>query len=143
MANAGKNDNGSQFLFTLSFTPDLQNKHTIFGKVTEYTIYNMLKLEEVLVNGNDRRLYSPRLIKTIILKNTFSDIIPRISSTGKNFNLLSLGEEAEEDEEEFVISKKFSGKGKSACDHLTDSKLSSQPAVEPPGLANQKKEGKS
>ncbi|OAD58213.1 Peptidyl-prolyl cis-trans isomerase CWC27 like protein [Eufriesea mexicana] len=143
MPYAGKNDNDYQFFFTLGSISDLQNKHTIFGKVTGEAMYNMLKFGGALVDENDRRLYSPRLIKTIILKNTFSDIIPRISSTGKNFNLLSLGEEAEEDEEEFVISKKFSGKGKSACDHLTDSKLSSQPAVEPPGLANQKKEGKS
>ncbi|KAL6447922.1 hypothetical protein ACFW04_000176 [Cataglyphis niger] len=50
MANAGKDDNGSQFFFTLGSTPELQNKHTIFGKVTGETIYNMLKLEDALVD---------------------------------------------------------------------------------------------
>ncbi|OAD56580.1 hypothetical protein WN48_03267 [Eufriesea mexicana] len=58
----------------------------------------------------------------------------------RDFNPLSFGEQAEEDEEESVIlNKKFSGKDKSAHDHLTDPKLSSQSAVEPPGLANKKR----
>ncbi|OAD61977.1 Peptidyl-prolyl cis-trans isomerase CWC27 like protein [Eufriesea mexicana] len=115
----------------------------------------MLKLEESLVDENDRPFYPPRLIETIILNNPFSDITPRMivqeneevndSSKTKtaavnDFNLLSFGEGAEEDEEESVIfNKKFNGKGNSACDHLTDPKLSSQPAVEPPGLANKKR----
>ncbi|OAD53890.1 Peptidyl-prolyl cis-trans isomerase CWC27 like protein [Eufriesea mexicana] len=60
------------------FVFDLQNKHTIFDKVTGETIYNILKLEEALVDENDRPLYSPKLMKTIILNNPFSDIIPRI-----------------------------------------------------------------
>ena len=33
MANGGKNDNGSQFFFTLDRADELNNKHTIFGKV--------------------------------------------------------------------------------------------------------------
>ncbi|OAD47042.1 Peptidyl-prolyl cis-trans isomerase CWC27 like protein [Eufriesea mexicana] len=114
----------------------------------------MLKLDEALADENDRPLHPPKMRKTEILINPFSNIIPRIivqeseevkdsletkTAGVKDFNLLSFGEEAKEDEEESVIlNKKFSGEDKSAHDHLSDSKLSSQPAVEPPGFANKK-----
>ncbi|OAD57922.1 Peptidyl-prolyl isomerase cwc27 [Eufriesea mexicana] len=134
-----KDDNGSQYFFILSSTPDLQNKHTVFGRVTGESIYSMLKLEEALVDENDKPLYPPRLIKSIILNNPFSDIIPRIIVQEKlssdnivlynekfcyrDINLLSFRAEAEEDEEESVIlNKKFT-------------------AVEPRGLANKKRKG--
>ncbi|XP_050422170.1 spliceosome-associated protein CWC27 homolog [Adelges cooleyi] len=146
MANAGKDDNGSQFFFTLGSSPELQSKHTIFGKVAGDTIYNLTKLNEVLVDKEERPIYEQKILKTVVLNNPFPDIVPRIekkidksekgtkkkekNSGVKNFKLLSFGEEAEEDEEELVeVVKEFSGRPKSTHDVLKDPQLSAEPAV--------------
>lgn len=141
MANSGKNDNGSQFFFTFAASPELQNQNTLFGKVTGDTIFNMLKLEEGMVDHNERPLYPHKILKTVILHNPFDDIEPRKlkksseaesskkkSKKGvKNYKLLSFGEEAEEDEieaTEFV--QKSGNKSKSTHDVLDDPKLSKE-----------------
>lgn len=77
MANSDKDDNASQFFFTMGPTPELQNKNTLFGKVTGDTIFNMLKLEEGEVDHNERPMYPHKILKTEILKNPFDDIVPR------------------------------------------------------------------
>ena len=147
LANAGRDDNGSQFFFTFGPTPDLNNKHTIVGKVVGNTLYNMLKLEEFLVDRNDRPKDPPKILKTEILSNPFDDILPRAASSDKkskraeekvehvkgkkDFGLLSFGDEAEEEEEELSTSD-FKGKSKSSHDLLTDDpKLSTVPVVDP------------
>lgn len=128
MANAGKNDNGSQFFFTLGATPELQKKHTIFGKVAGKTIYNMIKLEEGEIDSDDRPLYPNKILGTEVLNNPFPDIVPRVTAIKKseeksakkkvpqavkNFKLLSFGEEAEDDEEAiYEINQKYQGKKK-------------------------------
>lgn len=77
MANAGRDDNASQFFFTLGEAPELQNKHTLFGKVTGDTVFNMLKLEESEVDQNERPMYPQRILKTEVLLNPFEEIVPR------------------------------------------------------------------
>ncbi|XP_007534200.1 spliceosome-associated protein CWC27 homolog isoform X2 [Erinaceus europaeus] len=149
MANAGPHDNGSQFFFTLGRADELNNKHTIFGKVTGDTIYNMLRLTEVDID-NEERPRNPHKIKSCeVLFNPFDDIIPReikkpkkekpedevkkLKPKGtKNFSLLSFGEEAEEEEEEVNrVSQSMKGKSKSSHDLLKDDPhLSSVPVVE-------------
>ncbi|XP_045922033.1 spliceosome-associated protein CWC27 homolog [Micropterus dolomieu] len=149
MANAGPHDNGSQFFFTLGRADELNNKHTILGKVTGDTVYNMLRLAEVECDDEERPL-NPHKIKTAeVLHSPFDDIIPREikktkkekdkeegkksqSKATKNFSLLSFGEEAEE-EEEMVnqVSQTLKGKSKSSHDLLKDDpRLSSVPAVD-------------
>ncbi|OAD51888.1 Peptidyl-prolyl cis-trans isomerase CWC27 like protein [Eufriesea mexicana] len=78
MANAGEDDNGSQFFFTLGSQLDLPNKRSIFGYDTGETIYDMLELEQALVDEIDRPLYAPKMIQAELLNNPFPDIIPRI-----------------------------------------------------------------
>ena len=64
MANAGPNDNASQFFFTLGAAPELNNKHTIFGKVSGNTVYNMIKLQDCEIGDNDRPRYPHKILKT-------------------------------------------------------------------------------
>ena len=84
MANSGRDDNQSQFFFTLGPTQELQNKHTIFAKVcvtcksdimnqfvhnwflqvTGNTVYNMLKLAEVDIGPNERPIDPHKIYKT-------------------------------------------------------------------------------
>ncbi|GFR31311.1 spliceosome-associated protein CWC27 homolog [Trichonephila clavata] len=153
MANSGKDDNGSQFFFTLGASPELQNKNTIFGKVTGNTLYNMLKLEDGLVDSDDRPLYPHKIILTKVLSNPFPDIEPRIKSEiketisekpkekgKKDFKLLSFGDEAEEDEAEILaVNETFKGQSKSSHDLTNDPKLSSVPAVD---IRNEHESGK-
>ena len=145
MANSGKDDNGSQFFFTLAPTRELQNKHTIFGKVVGDTIYNMLRLSDCHLEDGDRPKYPHKIIRTRVLINPFTDIIPRETiqqevvkkksrpeskmKGTKDFKLLSFGEEAEDDEESLNVAGKVrGGKSKSAHDLAADPSLLSSAA---------------
>lgn len=136
-AGAGTpNSNGSQFFITLDRCDWLDKKHTIFGKVTGDSIYNLLHLGEVEADKNDRPLEPlPKIISVEVLWNPFDDIVPRIISTKvlptsekketkqkvtKKLNLLSFGEEAEEEEKELAA---VNARIKSSHDVLNDPRL--------------------
>eukprot|EP00249_Psilotum_nudum_P013151 c24181_g1_i1 orf=61-1653(+) len=147
-ANAGSpNSNNSQFFISLDRCDWLDRKHTIFGKVTGNTVYNLIRLGEVEVDKDDRPLEPvPKILSTEVLWNPFDDIVPRKlhgsvdetsaeegkdyrkkieeesskKKTVKQLNLLSFGDEAEEEQKELG---KLNVKIKSSHDVLEDPRL--------------------
>jgi len=79
MANSGeKHDNGSQFFITLSATPELERRNTLFGRIAVGdTIYNALRIGDLETDKLDRPLHPPRIITVEVLENPFNDIVPR------------------------------------------------------------------
>ena len=127
MANGGaKNDNGSQFFLTLGETPELQGKHTMFGRVEGATIYNLMKMGEAElepVEGSERPIYPTKITGTEILVNPFEDMVKRkprnlvravekgdakkrLKKKGGKILLSFGGEEAEEGREQPVLNRR-------------------------------------
>jgi peptidyl-prolyl cis-trans isomerase SDCCAG10 len=81
MANSNRpNSNASQFFITFGECEWLNKKHTIFGKVTGNTIFNVMRINETEVDPkDDRPLEELRIKSAEVLLNPFDDIIPRVS----------------------------------------------------------------
>lgn len=161
-ANTTKNDNTSQFFFTLDRTEELNRKNTIFGTLVGETVFNVLKIGEVDTDANEKPLYPVRIVSVEVLSNPFTDIVPRTTAeekkkkleeekrkreeaekkakeskvkAKKDFSLLSFGEEAQDEEEHILRKKKHDTKPKSKSSHdllKNDPRLVQQVAVEVP-----------
>lgn len=100
-ANGGtKDDNNSQFFFTLGPTPELQGKHTLFGRVSSLgwvgmgrgwglevvgdTLFNMLKLGEGGADQNEKPKLPRKILGAEVIDNPFEDIVPRKAAKRKD-----------------------------------------------------------
>lgn len=72
MANSGKNTNGSQFFITYRSCKNLDNKHTIFGKVVG-GIETLNEMEKIEVDNKDRPIEDIVLVKAQIFVDPFQD----------------------------------------------------------------------
>ena len=77
MANENRRDtNRAQFFMTLDECRWLDHKHTIFGTVAGNTVFNLLRIGEVELDGE--RPLEDVLLKTVeVLDNPFDDLVPR------------------------------------------------------------------
>lgn len=131
----------------------MEKKSTIFGRIAGDTIYNLNRFNEQETDGNDIPVGPPRILSIEVLWNPFDDIKPRMTrqekeekakvdaaaaaavlkkaqrQKGRNFKLISFGDEAEEEEED-ALAASARLKIKSAHDALEDKKLGKQAAVE-------------
>eukprot|EP01119_Soliformovum_irregulare_P010075 TRINITY_DN2458_c0_g1_i1.p1 TRINITY_DN2458_c0_g1~~TRINITY_DN2458_c0_g1_i1.p1 ORF type:complete len:457 (+),score=142.25 TRINITY_DN2458_c0_g1_i1:70-1371(+) len=110
MVNIEPNQNLSQFFITLDKCEELDGKHTIFGKITGDTIFNVLKANDFELDEQEKPLFPPKITSIDIISNPFSDIVPRERKKSdkpqaaakktqkKNLSLLSFGEEAQEED---------------------------------------------
>ncbi|KAF4036841.1 Cyclophilin type peptidyl-prolyl cis-trans isomerase/CLD [Phytophthora infestans] len=152
MANENKpNSNHSQFFFTLDACDFLNKKHTIFGKVTGNTIFNLLSVGDLETDGQERPTNPPKLLSAEVLWNPFEDIVPRAvkrmetqneedaqrkkkreRKATKDLKLLSFGDEEEafQDEIDGGVKKKSKKKKAktmiSSHDLLDDRKLKAE-----------------
>ncbi|MBN2738443.1 MAG: peptidylprolyl isomerase [Spirochaetales bacterium] len=80
MANSGPNSNGSQFFITLSATPHLDGKHSVFGHVTQgMDVVKEIKQNDVIKSVEIRRV-GEKAKKWVVTQESFDELRERIGA---------------------------------------------------------------
>lgn len=79
-ANEDKNENGPKFFFTLGATPELQNKHTIFGRAKGNSVYTLVELNECQVDEDYRPYSEQKIEEVIVTDNPFPNLVSRFKT---------------------------------------------------------------
>jgi len=79
MANKGAGTNSSQFYLTFKATPNLDKKHTVFGKLVggEDVLDGLEKLP--LKSGTERPAKPVRIVEVVIFQDPFEDYKTRLA----------------------------------------------------------------
>ncbi|KAL1498332.1 hypothetical protein ABEB36_009145 [Hypothenemus hampei] len=98
MANSGKHTNGSQFFITFRSCKQLDNKHTIFGRLVGGTDV-LTEIERIEVDNMDRPIYDIFIIKTQVFANPFDEADELLAKEREEeLNKIKVEEEAERKE---------------------------------------------
>ena len=145
MANRGKDTNGSQFFVTFGQCQHLNRKHTIFGRIVGDTVFNLMALQSIDTDAEERPTAPPVIRRTKIVLNPFDDMMPRTQQNQQKVEVKV--ETAANKKEEIKKLKKKNKltfdldevedgvKVKSSHEVLKDSKLSNEVAIEQQQLA--------
>ena len=91
MVNMNKpNSNSTQFFFTLADTPELNHVNTLFGRIVNNTLFNLLALNDIELqpNSTSTPLYPLSITSITVVENPFPEIVPRITAKERKQQLL-------------------------------------------------------
>lgn len=81
-ANTQRHQNGPEFFFTLGPAPELQNKHTIFGRLRGNSVFCLVDLNDCPVDEDDMRPLSEKtILEVVVVENPYPELESRRRAT--------------------------------------------------------------
>jgi peptidyl-prolyl cis-trans isomerase SDCCAG10 len=79
-ASSEPNQNGTQFFMTLGPCEHLTRRHTIFGRLTAKTLFNLVPLSSMETDAHERPVGRVlTVVKAVVVEAPFDDLAPRMT----------------------------------------------------------------